>query len=129
MRAIGVVNLNQRVDRHGIAEMALLIGEPDAWGQGFGTESRRLMLGYALTCWGSTTSHWSSTALIRRHRARTSALVANGSASAAARTALAAALTSCRSTRSRTASRYHRSKLWCTLVTLHRATMSPLKFR
>lgn len=52
MRAIGGVSLNQRDDRQGTAELALLIGEPDTWRQGFGTEITRLMLAYAFDVLG-----------------------------------------------------------------------------
>lgn len=52
MRAIGGVSLNRRDDRHGTAELALLIGEPATWGQGYGTEVTRLILAYAFDVLG-----------------------------------------------------------------------------
>lgn len=52
MRAIGGVSLNHRDDSQGTAELALLIGEPDTWGQGYGTEITRLMLAYAFDVLG-----------------------------------------------------------------------------
>jgi RimJ/RimL family protein N-acetyltransferase len=41
------------VDRHhGTADFALVIGEPDAWGRGYGTEATRLTLAYAFDVLG-----------------------------------------------------------------------------
>lgn len=51
-RPIGFCGL-QRIDyRHRSAEFAIVIGEPEARGRGFGTEATRLTLDYAFTALG-----------------------------------------------------------------------------
>jgi RimJ/RimL family protein N-acetyltransferase len=52
LHAIGNTNLFN-VDLHnGTADFGILIGEPDAWGKGYGTEATRLMLDYAFDVLG-----------------------------------------------------------------------------
>src|SRR5918993_589726 len=51
-RAIGITSLNAIDFRHGTAGFGLMIGEADARGKGFGTETTRLMLDYAFTVLG-----------------------------------------------------------------------------
>ena len=51
-RAIGLTSLNDIDFRHGAAGFGLVIGEADAQGQGYGTETTRLMLDYAFTVLG-----------------------------------------------------------------------------
>src|SRR5690349_15653553 len=46
-RPIGSTGLRDIDERHGTAEYAISIGEPDARGRGYGTEATRLMLDYA----------------------------------------------------------------------------------
>jgi len=48
-RAIGTTALHEVDHRNRSAVFGLLIGEPDARGRGFGTETTRLMLDYAFT--------------------------------------------------------------------------------
>ena len=49
MRPIGNTGLNDIDYRNRTAEFGITIGEPDARGQGYGTETAQLMLGYAFT--------------------------------------------------------------------------------
>jgi RimJ/RimL family protein N-acetyltransferase len=51
-RAIGLTSLNAIDFRHGTAGFGLVIGETDARGQGYGTETTRLMIDYAFTVLG-----------------------------------------------------------------------------
>lgn len=51
-RPIGSTSLGDMNFRNGTAEFGLLIGEPDARGKGYGTETARLMLDYAFTVLG-----------------------------------------------------------------------------
>jgi diamine N-acetyltransferase len=48
-RAIGTGGLNEVDHRQGVAYLAILIGEADARGQGYGTETVRLLLDMAFT--------------------------------------------------------------------------------
>lgn len=52
LRPIGSTNLLNVDPRNGTAEFGLLIGEPDARGKGYGTETTRLMLDYGFTALG-----------------------------------------------------------------------------
>jgi RimJ/RimL family protein N-acetyltransferase len=45
-RPVGWTELTDIDHRHGTAEFAIMIGEPDARGRGYGTETARLMLHY-----------------------------------------------------------------------------------
>lgn len=47
LRPIGDASLTSIDYRHGTAEFGILIGEPDARGKGYGTETTRLVLRYA----------------------------------------------------------------------------------
>lgn len=51
-RPVGSTSLNGVDFRNGTAEFGLLIGEPDARGKGYGTETARLVLDYAFTVLG-----------------------------------------------------------------------------
>ena len=51
-RPIGTTDLRGIDWRHRTTEFGILIGEPDARGKGYGTETARLMLDYALTALG-----------------------------------------------------------------------------
>jgi RimJ/RimL family protein N-acetyltransferase len=52
MRPIGNTGLHG-IDRHdGTASFGIMIGEPDAWGKGYGTEATRLILGYGFDVLG-----------------------------------------------------------------------------
>jgi diamine N-acetyltransferase len=51
-RALGTCDLNALDHRQGTAYLAIRIGEPDARGQGFGTEAVRLLLDVAFTALG-----------------------------------------------------------------------------
>ena len=51
-RPIGNTDFHNLDHRHRTAEFGLLIGEPDARGKGYGTETARLMLDYAFTALG-----------------------------------------------------------------------------
>lgn len=51
-RPIGVTNIRDYLNRDGTAEFGIAIGEPDARGQGRGTEATRLVLDYAFTLLG-----------------------------------------------------------------------------
>ena len=51
-RPIGVTELRDVDHQHGTAEFAIMIGERDCWGHGYGTEVARLMLDYAFTALG-----------------------------------------------------------------------------
>jgi RimJ/RimL family protein N-acetyltransferase len=51
-RAIGLTSLNAIDYRQGTAGFGLMIGESDARGRGYGTETTRLMLDYAFTVLG-----------------------------------------------------------------------------
>ena len=51
-RPIGNADLRGIDYRNGTAEFGILIGEPDARGKGYGTETTRLMLDYAFTALG-----------------------------------------------------------------------------
>lgn len=52
LRPIGNTGLEEIDLENGTAEFGIMIGEPDAWGKGFGTEATRLMLGYAFDVLG-----------------------------------------------------------------------------
>ena len=52
MRPIGNTGLNDIDYRNRTAEFGITIGEPDARGKGYGTETAQLMLGYAFTVLG-----------------------------------------------------------------------------
>ena len=52
MRPIGNSGLNDIDYRNRTAEFGITIGEPDARGKGYGTETAQLMLGYAFTALG-----------------------------------------------------------------------------
>lgn len=52
MRPIGITMLNDISRWHGTAEFAIMLGERDAWGKGYGTETTRLLLDYAFTACG-----------------------------------------------------------------------------
>jgi|DewCreStandDraft_1066081.scaffolds.fasta_scaffold03385_4 RimJ/RimL family protein N-acetyltransferase len=52
LRPIGTAGLHAIDHRHGTAEFGLLIGERDCWGQGYGTETTRLVLDYGFTALG-----------------------------------------------------------------------------
>lgn len=52
LRPIGVTMLTDISRWHGTAEFAIMLGERDAWGQGYGTETTRLLLDYAFTACG-----------------------------------------------------------------------------
>lgn len=52
LRPIGGVSLNRIDERHATAEFALVIGEPDAWRKGYGTEATQLMLAYGFDVLG-----------------------------------------------------------------------------
>ena len=52
MLPIGVTNFHSVEYRHGTAEFVIFIGEQSARGKGYGTETARLMLGYAFTTLG-----------------------------------------------------------------------------
>lgn len=49
MRPIGSTGLDDIDFRHKTAELGLLIGEKECWGQGYGTEVTRLILDYGFT--------------------------------------------------------------------------------
>jgi diamine N-acetyltransferase len=52
LRPIGNAGLHDIHTVNGTAEFGIVIGEPDAWGKGYGTEATRLMLGYAFDVLG-----------------------------------------------------------------------------
>jgi RimJ/RimL family protein N-acetyltransferase len=52
LQAIGNTNLFNIDHHNGTADFGILIGEPDAWGKGYGTEATRLMLDYAFDVLG-----------------------------------------------------------------------------
>lgn len=52
MRAIGYTTLEDIDLRDRTAKFALLIGEQDCWGKGYGTETTRLMFDYGFTALG-----------------------------------------------------------------------------
>ncbi len=52
MRPIGNTGLNDIDYRNRTAEFGITIGEPEARGKGYGTETTQLMLGYAFTALG-----------------------------------------------------------------------------
>lgn len=52
MRPIGNAGLHNIDHLHGIADFGIVIGEPDAWGKGYGTEATRLMLAYGFDVLG-----------------------------------------------------------------------------
>src|SRR5215469_9247558 len=52
MRLIGFVDLRNINYRQRTAELGILIGEPDCWGKGFGTETVYLVLDYAFSVLG-----------------------------------------------------------------------------
>jgi RimJ/RimL family protein N-acetyltransferase len=51
-RPIGIANVINVDHRHRTAGLGLMIGEPDCWGKGYGTETTRLLLDYAFTALG-----------------------------------------------------------------------------
>jgi RimJ/RimL family protein N-acetyltransferase len=57
LRPVGAVSLNHVDRHHGTADFALVIGEPDAWGRGYGTEATRLTLAYAFDVLGLYNVH------------------------------------------------------------------------
>jgi diamine N-acetyltransferase len=52
LRPIGITNIRDFTNPHGTAEFGIAIGEATDRGQGFGTESTRLVLDYAFTVLG-----------------------------------------------------------------------------
>ncbi|MDQ4044305.1 MAG: GNAT family N-acetyltransferase [Chloroflexota bacterium] len=52
MRPIGNTGLHAIDHADGTAEFGIVIGEPDVWGKGYGTESTRLLLGYGFDVLG-----------------------------------------------------------------------------
>jgi RimJ/RimL family protein N-acetyltransferase len=52
MQPIGNADLRNIDFENGTAEYGILIGEPDAWGKGYGTETTQLMLAYAFDVLG-----------------------------------------------------------------------------
>lgn len=52
LRPIGTAGLRDVNHFDGTAEFGILIGEPDAWGRGFGTETTALILSYAFDVLG-----------------------------------------------------------------------------
>jgi RimJ/RimL family protein N-acetyltransferase len=52
MRPIGNAGLHDIHSVNGTAEFGIVIGEPDTWGKGYGTEATRLILGYAFDVLG-----------------------------------------------------------------------------
>src|SRR5215469_609293 len=52
MRLIGFVDLRNINYRQRTAELGIMIGEPDCWGKGFGTETLYLVLDYAFSVLG-----------------------------------------------------------------------------
>lgn len=46
-KSIGTMGIHDIDHRHGIATTGALIGEPDCWGKGYGTEAKMLLLEYA----------------------------------------------------------------------------------
>ncbi|MCO5177481.1 MAG: GNAT family N-acetyltransferase [Thermomicrobiales bacterium] len=52
MRPIGTTGLHAVNHSDGTAEFGIMIGEPDAWGRGFGTEATVLMRSYAFDVLG-----------------------------------------------------------------------------
>lgn len=51
-RPIGNTSLENINTADGTAEFGIVIGEPDTWGKGYGTETSRLMLGYGFDVLG-----------------------------------------------------------------------------
>jgi diamine N-acetyltransferase len=54
MRPLGIAGLKDIDHRHGTAEFTIFIGEKDAWGQGYGTETAGLILDYGFSVLGLT---------------------------------------------------------------------------
>lgn len=52
MRPVGTTGLNGVNHFDGAAEFGIMIGEPDAWGRGFGTETTAMMISYAFDALG-----------------------------------------------------------------------------
>lgn len=52
MRPIGNLGLHNIDHLHGTADFGIVIGEPDAWSKGYGTEATRLMLAYGFDVLG-----------------------------------------------------------------------------
>ncbi len=52
LRPVGTTGLRDVNHYDGTAEFGILIGEPDAWGRGFGTETTALVLSYAFDVLG-----------------------------------------------------------------------------
>jgi [ribosomal protein S5]-alanine N-acetyltransferase len=52
LRHIGNIKLGPIDRRHERASLGLMIGDRDAWGQGFGTEAVRALCGYAISTLG-----------------------------------------------------------------------------
>lgn len=52
VRPIGMVGLHNIDHMNGTADFGIVIGEPDAWGKGFGTEATRLTLAYGFDVLG-----------------------------------------------------------------------------
>ncbi|CAN5718934.1 GNAT family protein [soil metagenome] len=51
-RPIGNTGLHNINHTHGTADFGIVIGEPDAWNQGYGTETTRLLLNYGFDVLG-----------------------------------------------------------------------------
>lgn len=52
MQPIGMTGLDDIDHEHGTAEFSVVVGEPSAWGKGFGTEVTKLMLAYSFDVLG-----------------------------------------------------------------------------
>lgn len=52
LRPIGSVGIRDIDHLHRTAELGIVLGEPDCWGKGYGTEATRLVLDYAFTALG-----------------------------------------------------------------------------
>lgn len=52
LRPLGSFGLYDIDHRHGTANFAIILGEPDTWGKGYGTEATQLMLAYAFDVLG-----------------------------------------------------------------------------
>ena len=52
LRPLGCFGLHGIDHQHGTANFAIILGEPDTWGKGYGTEATQLMLAYAFDVLG-----------------------------------------------------------------------------
>lgn len=52
MRPIGICDIRHINHAYGTAELGIMIGEPEYWGKGYGTETVTLLLDYAFTALG-----------------------------------------------------------------------------